>query len=502
MNILSVSEKKENTNHHTVFLGSSGCGKTYLAKYYMQELLYKQGMNGIAFCSQGDLISMGIKCDDDSFSFQEFNSVDIRVLTPCSDIGNRIHVDPFMIHDITDKSEIDIRSSAILDIIEIKKTKSSKAVISEVLSRKSKINNFSELASLIKYNPKSISLCSKTVISQITRNCEAISYGIESEMFKGGEHINIESMLKPDSGKTTLNIIYINTIPGEEQRQFFMSLFFSELYRWILNNPSDRPKYFSFIDECAPFIPPVKKPSSKESIMLLSKQARKYGLIMMLASQNPVDIDYKSLSQFDNWFIGKMKTEQDLEKVKSPLKSISENPDAILSRIPSLSTGQFFHVSPDNSDYMPITSGILYSEHRVVDEDEIEMMCHPIVKVNQPEQVEEHEEKEFKKIKYPPVKYIEKIHIRKLKEDELKMLHAFYLKMFIESGSCRNSKEELEMNHKMQRIYMDISKEKPTDSIKTKLSKSIKAEKLCKKLMKEISARIIKLHNEIPGKTK
>ena len=87
----------------------------------------------------------------------------------------------------------------------------------------------------------------------------------------------------------------------------------------MLRNPSPELQALFYIDEVAPFIPPVEKPSCKEDLELLFKQARKFGIGCLIATQNPGDVDYKALSQFGTWVIGRRDPQVVLCSAPAPL---------------------------------------------------------------------------------------------------------------------------------------------------------------------------------------
>jgi hypothetical protein len=98
-------------------------------------------------------------------------------------------------------------------------------------------------------------------------------------------------------------------------------------------------------------VPPIRAPPSKKPIQLLLKQGRKYGISLLLATQNISDVDYKSLGQVGTWALGRLMARQDIEKVKDIVASISPSEvDDILSNISKQKTGQFMLLAPDLFD--------------------------------------------------------------------------------------------------------------------------------------------------------
>ena len=133
-----------------------------------------------------------------------------------------------------------------------------------------------------------------------------------------------------------MSVIYLNTLQTQEEKEFFIASITQLMYQWMLLNPlkngQDGLQGLYYIDEIAPFIPPVKKPACKESLMLLFKQARKYGIGCLIATQNPGDMDYKALAQFSTTNLGKLTQKQDLKKVQPILEaSIMGDSDKAIS---------------------------------------------------------------------------------------------------------------------------------------------------------------------------
>ena len=102
----------------------------------------------------------------------------------------------------------------------------------------------------------------------------------------------------------------------EQQRMFFVSLLASRMLDWCRSQSGTSAlRALFYMDEVMGFLPPVANPPSKEPILAMLKQARAAGLGLVLATQNPVDMDYKALSNIGTWFLGRLQTEQDVERV-------------------------------------------------------------------------------------------------------------------------------------------------------------------------------------------
>jgi len=137
-----------------------------------------------------------------------------------------------------------------------------------------------------------------------------------------GEPLRIDSLLYTADGRPRISIFSIAHL-GESERMFFVTMLLGKLISWMRRQEgTDSLRCLLYMDEIFGYFPPVGNPPSKEPMLLLLKQARAYGLGIVLATQNPVDHDYKGLSNIGTWFIGRLQTKQDQGKVTN---GISEN---------------------------------------------------------------------------------------------------------------------------------------------------------------------------------
>jgi hypothetical protein len=143
------------------------------------------------------------------------------------------------------------------------------------------------------------------------------------ETWMKGVPIDIDKMLYDDSGKPRVAILSIAHL-SEAERMFFVSLLLNETLSWIRTKPGTTSlRALLYIDEIFGYMPPVANPPSKKPLLTLLKQARAYGLGVVLATQNPVDLDYKGLSNTGTWFIGRLQTERDKMRVLEGLEGAS-----------------------------------------------------------------------------------------------------------------------------------------------------------------------------------
>src|SRR5262249_28677942 len=108
----------------------------------------------------------------------------------------------------------------------------------------------------------------------------------------------------------------------DPERMFFVTLLLNELISWMRRQTgSSSLRALLYMDEIFGYFPPSATPPSKLPMLTLLKQARAFGLGVMLATQNPVDLDYKGLANCGTWFIGKLQTERDKARVSEGLGS-------------------------------------------------------------------------------------------------------------------------------------------------------------------------------------
>ncbi|HEX6927350.1 MAG TPA: DUF87 domain-containing protein [Longimicrobiaceae bacterium] len=134
-----------------------------------------------------------------------------------------------------------------------------------------------------------------------------------------GEPLDIPSLLYSPAGKPRVTIFSIAHL-GDAERMFFVTLLLSTVTAWMRTQPgTDSLRALVYMDEIFGFLPPVANPPSKAPMLTLLKQARAFGVGLVLATQNPVDLDYKALGNAGTWFIGRLQTERDKQRVLEAL---------------------------------------------------------------------------------------------------------------------------------------------------------------------------------------
>jgi hypothetical protein len=142
-----------------------------------------------------------------------------------------------------------------------------------------------------------------------------------------GPPLDIGSMLKTPEGKPRCAIVTTAHL-SDQERQFVTTLILSKLVTWMRKQSGTTDlRALLYMDEVAGYLPPTAMPPTKKPIMTLMKQARAFGVGVVLSTQNPVDVDYKALSNAGTWMIGRLQTEQDKQRLLDGMSAASGGVD-------------------------------------------------------------------------------------------------------------------------------------------------------------------------------
>jgi len=392
----------EALKRHVAILGSSGSGKTVLAKVILEEAAIN-GIPSIIVDPQGDLSSLAIveplKNLEKKLGFEKERRdqfkrrAEMRIFTPASSKGIPISINPLKFPEKKFSQEekvraLDLTSTSLTQLIGYSlNTDSGRAcqnflytLLNHCWSSKRAVKDFEEFSQIAR-EPEKVGfkepekLLTHKLRANIATKLNYLSIGMEKLLFNFGTTLDIDNFLTPvEEGKIPINILYLNTLTSRQHKQFFVAMLAKELYTWMLQNPSESVQLIFYIDEVGPYLPPHPyNPASKEMINFLFKQGRKYGISCVMCTQNPADVEYKALGQANTLAFGRMMAKQDLDKIRHILKSSSPfEASRILSRLPSLKTGNFILVSPDvYKEAQSFKVRWLYTRHVTLDEDHL-----------------------------------------------------------------------------------------------------------------------------------
>jgi hypothetical protein len=200
-----------------------------------------------------------------------------------------------------------------------------------------------------------------------------MTVGAKGLLFTAGATLDVASMLSwAPSGRVPVNVVYTGGLRNTVERDLVVATLCEDVYHWMTAQPSGDLRLVLYIDEVAGLCPPhPRNPPAKKFLSLLFRQARKYGVGLIVATQNVTDLDYKALGQANTWALGRLLARQDLDRVRHLVASLHPvAPEAVMDEIPSLRPGQFILLSPDHlGDARRLEVRGLATQHIVVPEE-------------------------------------------------------------------------------------------------------------------------------------
>lgn len=374
----AVSLPIEALRRHVVVLGSSGSGKTVLSKVLVEECVRK-GLPVIAVDPQGDLASLALREDpsvlirmgvDPKVAATFYDRVEPVLWTPGSSAGRSLSLLPRMTVPEGLNAEDRIRAygavaqslaALVGDTSDV--TPVGLSMILEYADAHGlACDSLADLQAFIADPPALLARELEPVFDGKARAkvCKSIlvrTMGANRLLFGMGEPIDCDELFglydgpsEPIArGKVRLSIIYLNTLTSQEDKDLFVALLAGAMYQWMLGLDGSKQWGLFYMDEIAPYLPPVREPAAKKPLMLLLRQARKYGLSCLLATQSPGDLDYKAVGQMGTWALGRIQGERERGKVAPVLRAQPGlDTEAILEQLPGLPRGRFILINPDH----------------------------------------------------------------------------------------------------------------------------------------------------------
>ncbi|HGY91543.1 MAG TPA: DUF87 domain-containing protein [Planctomycetes bacterium] len=147
-----------------------------------------------------------------------------------------------------------------------------------------------------------------------------------------GPSLDVQRLLWTETGKPRVSILSIAHL-SDEERMFFVTYLLNEVVAWMRGQSGTTSlRAILYMDEVFGYLPPTANPPSKRPLLTLLKQARAFGLGCVLATQNPVDLDYKAISNAGTWFLGRLQTERDKNRILDGLEGASASTGAAFDR--------------------------------------------------------------------------------------------------------------------------------------------------------------------------
>lgn len=361
---------------HAIILGATGSGKTVLSKVVVEEAAL-QGIPTFAIDPKGDIGNLAFKSaafDFSKWSGKEadalrldrkeyaaslrklygdrlkefgvspdaparFEKIPVRIFTPKSSAGLPVGISPdlaapkdfgrLLASDVSSAADLlDLTSYSLLRLAGYSESDRSEITfVSAILENAWKAGQsltVRDLMRRIESPPVSMigSLHVSDVLSDNDRRKLVTKLNLlvsdpKLRSWSAAEPFNFSEMFKEPS----INVLDLRNIQSEQEKHLFVELTLQQLFQWMIKQGSAQTlRYLLYFDEIAGYCPPVREPSSKKLLLLLIKQARAFGLGLMLASQNAVDLDYKVISNANVRFIGRLGAQRDIQRVSVGLE--------------------------------------------------------------------------------------------------------------------------------------------------------------------------------------
>ncbi|KAB2848556.1 MAG: DUF853 family protein [Hyphomicrobiaceae bacterium] len=366
----TVMLTKSILKRHAAVLGGSGSGKTTLALSLIEQLLLRR-VPAVLIDRKGDLCSYAnpdvwrsVEGEDRArrnLREELGSSIDVAVYTPGRTSGRPIGITllPSGIAELPEHEQqllANVSSAALGEMLHLKNSathQKQSGILSVALKLLGAMSTSAvtlpDLIYILESEQPELSELtarmdpSGKIRRDLVAQLDSLRHRNWALFEGGGEPLRMEAMLglgryaRPS--RTRLSIIYTGFLGDNENILFWVSQFLSEALRFCQRNPNDELQAVIMMDEADLYIPANSKPATKEPLESLLKRARSAGIGMLLATQSPGDLDYKSRDQVTSWFIGKVREDTALRKLKAAFSAMSGiDPAQVL---PHQSVGEF-----------------------------------------------------------------------------------------------------------------------------------------------------------------
>ncbi len=386
---------EEDLLRHVVILGATGSGKTVLGKAILEEAV-RTGVPVIAVDSQGDLASLALAATQESAAAhgtpedareEYWARAAVQILTPGSRHGVARSLNP-----LKDAPAFEAPEDAVLFVDAIAEGLAAAMGYSLTSDSGSRAKDTVYMALQDAWKagrwPKEVSdlsfllerettmdgaLLAHRERAALVRRAKAMTVGAKGLLFTAGPPLDVADMVSwAPKGRTPVSIVYTGGLRSPSEREMVVATLCEDVYHWMVSESNGHLRLILYIDEVAGLCPPhPKNPPAKKFLSLLFRQARKYGVGLVVATQNVTDLDYKALGQANTWALGRLLAKQDLDRVRHLVGSLHPtDPEEVLALAPSLKAGQFLLLSPEHLGHVEkLEVRGLATQHVVVPEE-------------------------------------------------------------------------------------------------------------------------------------
>jgi hypothetical protein len=399
----AVRLNRDVLKRHAAVLGGSGSGKTTLALCLIEQLLLK-GIPAVLIDRKGDLCSYANpdvwRANDNELQGRRgeretlADAIDVAVYTPGRASGRPISITllPNGIGELPEHEQqllANLSAAALGEMLHLRnsathqKQSGTLSVALRILgARHTREVTLTDLIHFLEdEDPELTDLTQRMdpsgkVRRDLVAQLDSLRHRNAALFEGGGEPLSMESLLGlgpyARDGRTRLSIIYTGFLGDNENILFWVAQFLSEALRFCQRNPNDELQAVVMFDEADLYIPASSKPATAEPLQSLLKRARSAGLGLMLATQSPGDLDYKSRDQVTSWFIGRVREDTALRKLRAAFQAESGlDPSRVL---PNQTVGEFHLVQEGHVRAMKAQRSLIQAEQ--VPFDRIEQLAY------------------------------------------------------------------------------------------------------------------------------
>lgn len=378
---------------HGAFLGGSGSGKTTLALTLIEQLLLR-GIPAVLLDRKGDLCSYAHsnawrKPDSDSqvTAARKLlqDKIEVAVYTPGTVENNgrplSIAITPPGLGQLPRGERLQLANysaGALGGIMAYKQSaldRTRMAVLGQAIAVLSELqtDNPLNINRLIEFIAEEDPLLINAIGYLDPKHCKKLAEDLQTLSLTKGhlfdsrvEQLIVDRLLSNQAlGKTPLSVINLGSLGGNDSILFWVSQFLLELNRYAQKHPSGSLQAVILFDEADLYLPAQGKPSTKEPMESLLKRARSAGLGILLATQSPGDLDYKCRDQISSWFVGKVKENTALNKLKPML---SEAKVDVTSKLANQKVGEFFDIRAGEVNTLKANMSLVRAEQVPLDQ--------------------------------------------------------------------------------------------------------------------------------------
>ena len=332
---------------HAMVLGMTGSGKTGLV-FALAEELIAQKVPIIVLDQKGDLTRL---------LMQQTYKCSPNLLTPGSDISPISMLGSFERPDKQWELKARVSAQSILSLCgKVPDEETSEVFLSAVIQylwmNRVKVTLSSIASTIVGRNTRYVGtmavddFITPTRQKSLARMIAAVDMHPKYSTWKKGPPLDFDSVFWTIDGENRCTVLSMAGLESET-REFFVEAFLAGLEEWMLKQPGvDHLRCAVIIDEAHNIVPPSRMTRAKQHAMSLLKQSRAFGMGMVLCTQNPADIDYKAISNVGTWYIGRLNTEQDRNRLLSGLSwDSAEERRGVNDSIASLQAREFVRIS-------------------------------------------------------------------------------------------------------------------------------------------------------------